>query len=63
MDFLRKISDYIKSARLETKNVNWPTRRETVRFTFLVIGISVAVAVYLGFLDFIFVNLLERFVL
>ncbi|MCH7882965.1 preprotein translocase subunit SecE [Patescibacteria group bacterium] len=63
MKYLRRLIDYLKSTRLEAKNVNWPTRKETLRFTLLVIGISLAVAAYLGFLDFIFINLLERLVL
>ena len=63
MTFFQKLADYIKATRLEVKNVNWPTRSETVRFTLLVIGVSAAIAAYLGFLDFIFINILERFVL
>ncbi len=63
MDFFQKLADYLKLTKLEVKNVNWPTRQETVRFTLLVIAVSVGVAAYLGFLDFIFINILERFVL
>ena len=63
MDFFGRLMDYLKSTKLEVKNVNWPTKRETIRFTLLVIAVSAAVALYLGFLDFIFINLLERFVL
>ncbi|OGZ30570.1 MAG: preprotein translocase subunit SecE [Candidatus Niyogibacteria bacterium RIFCSPLOWO2_02_FULL_45_13] len=63
MDFFQKLADYLKLTKLEVKNVNWPTRRETVRFTLLVIAVSAGVAAYLGLLDFIFINLLERFVL
>ena len=63
MDFFQKVADYLKLTKLEVKNVNWPTRRETVRFTLLVIAVSAGVAAYLGLLDFIFINQLERFVL
>lgn len=63
MKYLIRLIDYLKSTRLEAKNVNWPTRKETLRFTLLVIGISLFVAAYLGFLDFIFINLLEFLVL
>ena len=63
MGFFQRLIDYLKSTKLEVKNVNWPTRRETIRFTLLVISVSAAVAAYLGFLDFIFINILERFIL
>lgn len=45
------------------KRVNWPSRKETVRYTLFVIGFSVVVAAFLGLLDFIFIQLLERLVL
>ena len=56
MTIIQRLVDYLKSARLEIKNVNWPTRRETVSFTILVIAISAFVAAYLGALDFIFIR-------
>jgi preprotein translocase subunit SecE len=58
-----KIINFLKEVRLEMKKVNWPTRQETIRKTLIVIGISVAVAVFLGGLDFIFTTLLNKFVL
>lgn len=63
MGFIQRLADYLKSARLEVKNVNWPTRRETVRFTILVIAVSLLVAAYLGALDFIFIRVIEWIVL
>ena len=63
MGYIQRLTDYLKSARLEVKNVNWPTRRETVRFTVLVIGISLAIAAYLGALDFVFIRAVEWVVL
>lgn len=58
-----KIVTFLKEVRLEMKKVNWPTRQETIRKTLIVIGISVAVAAFLGTLDFIFTTLLNKFVL
>lgn len=59
----KKIISFLKEVRLEMKKVNWPTRKETIRYTLIVIGLSVAVAAFLGSLDFIFNTLLTRFVL
>ena len=34
--------------------VKWPTKKETTNYTMVVIGVSVAIAVVLGALDYIF---------
>jgi len=44
-----KLSNYIKDTRNELKHVNWPTKKQTINFTILVIGVSLAVAVFMGF--------------
>ena len=59
----QKIVGFLKEVKLEMKKVNWPTRKETVRYTLIVIGLSVAVAAFLGTLDFVFNTLLTRFIL
>lgn len=61
--FPNKIIIFLKEVRLEVKKINWPTRQETLRYTLIVIGASIAVAVFLGAVDFAFTSLLNRFVL
>ncbi len=51
---MSKLTEYIKGSIREMKKVTWPTKKETKNYTFLVIGISIAVAVFLGALDYIF---------
>jgi preprotein translocase subunit SecE len=62
-NFPIKIVTFLKEVRLEMKKVNWPTRQQTVRYTLIVIGVSVAVAAFLGGLDFLFTTILNKFVL
>ncbi len=59
---MAKIGKFLKEAQQEFKRVNWPTKKETIRYTLFVIGISVGVALYLGFLDYIFTNVLKLIV-
>jgi len=59
----QKIVAFLKEAKLEMKKVNWPTRQETIRYTLIVIGISVAVAIFLGGFDFIFTTILNKFII
>lgn len=53
----KKLIDYLKEVRTETKKVNWPTRKQTIKYTLVVIGIALAVAVFLGALDYLFGNI------
>ena len=43
-----KIVKYVIDSKNELKKVAWPTRKETIKNTMLVIGISLATAVFLG---------------
>jgi preprotein translocase subunit SecE len=51
---------YIKSARTELKKVTWPTRKQTLNYTLLIIGISLGVALFLGLLDYLFAGALSQ---
>jgi len=59
---MNKVIIFLKEAREELKKVNWPSRRQTKQYTIVVIAISLAVAFFLGILDLIFSNLLEKFI-
>jgi len=59
---INKIITFLKEVRLEMKKVNWPTRETTIKYTLIVVGISAVVAAFLGGLDILFTNLLEKFV-
>jgi len=61
--WFRKIATFLKEVRYELKRVTWPTRREAIKLTLIVIGVSLAVAAFLGGLDFIFDWLLNKFVI
>jgi preprotein translocase subunit SecE len=60
---LQKINSFFKEIVAEMKKVNWPTRKETVRDTLIVLGVSVTAAMFLGGVDFVVKNLLEKFIL
>jgi preprotein translocase subunit SecE len=53
-----KITEYIKQTRAEMSHVTWPSREQTIRFTSLVIVVSLATALILGVADFVFSKLL-----
>ena len=53
--------DFLKEAYRELKRVNWPTRKQAIRLTFVVIFVSVLVGVYVGILDLGFTKLMSIF--
>ncbi len=44
------------------KRVSWLTRKEVFRHTMVVLGITIAVAAFLGALDFLFSEIIKRLV-
>lgn len=59
---MSKIGEYIKDTRAEFKHVVWPTRKQAIYFTIIVIVLSVVIAYFLGIFDFIFGRVLERII-
>ena len=58
-----RIKHFFKESALELRHVNWPTRREALRLTGIVIGISLALAIFLGSCDYLFTYLIKTFIL
>ncbi len=58
-----KMINFFREARVELSRVNWPSRKELVRYTVLVILISIVMAAFLGGLDLIFSYLVETYLL
>ena len=59
LEFLQKIGDnrltrYFKETWYEMKKVSWPTRREAINLTLMVIAVTVFLAVVLGLMDWLF---------
>ena len=48
---------YFKETRAELRKVHWPTRKEALNLTLIVLSVTVAMAILLGLLDFIFTEL------
>jgi len=51
MNIFNTLIDYLRSSKNELTKVTWPSRQDTIRYSTLVIGISVCVAVFFGLLD------------
>lgn len=49
--------DFVRDVRSELRKVAWPSQRETINLTAVVIALSAAVGLFLGGVDFIFQEL------
>jgi preprotein translocase subunit SecE len=48
---MNKIVNYIKESIAEIKKVSWPTKQETKKYTLMIIGISIGLALIIMILD------------
>lgn len=51
---MERFINYLKDTRGELKHVSWPTQRQALIYTGLVIAISILVALFVGAFDFVF---------
>ncbi|PIR47631.1 preprotein translocase subunit SecE [Candidatus Uhrbacteria bacterium CG10_big_fil_rev_8_21_14_0_10_50_16] len=58
-NLVARLRDYVRDSIEESKKITWPTRKETMRYSALVIGITLLVAAFFGVLDYIFTLLLQ----
>ncbi|MFA5986078.1 MAG: preprotein translocase subunit SecE [Parcubacteria group bacterium] len=56
---MEKIKQFLREAYGELRRVSWPTREQTIQYTTLVVVISVAIALFLGILDYIFGGIIK----
>lgn len=60
---LSKIKKFFKEVKVETRHINWLSRKEVIKYTLIVVFLSLAMAIFLGFFDFIFNYFLSRLIL
>jgi preprotein translocase subunit SecE len=54
MKLLATVKNYFISSYAEMKKVSWPTKKQTINYSLLVIGLSVGMAVFFAVLDYVF---------
>ncbi len=56
------LRNYFREVSIELRKVTWPGRPQTIRYTLIVIGASLAIALFLGGWDALFRQALELFI-
>ena len=57
-----KLTNYLKEVKLEMRKVDWPTQKEWVRHTIMVIVVALVVAVVLSVFDLTFTGILRKII-
>ena len=63
MNMFEKVQFFFKEVYVELRKTNWLSRGEVLRYTVLVLIITISVAFFLGGLDYIFSSALKSFIL
>jgi preprotein translocase subunit SecE len=62
MTITQKINVFFKEVWVEMRRVSWLTKKEVLRYTLLVLGVTILVAFFLGGLDYIFTTIIKNFI-
>ena len=54
--------NYLRDTRGELRHVSWPTRSQAINYTIIVLAISIGTGLFLGMLDYLFSQILSRFI-
>lgn len=60
---MNSILTFLKEVRIELAKVSWPTNKQIVLYTLVVIGVSLFFAVILGVLDIFYEFLVNKFLI
>ncbi len=50
---------FLQEVRSELEKVIWPTRKQAVNLTLIVIGVSIVIGFFIGGLDYVFAKIME----
>ncbi|MBU0625611.1 preprotein translocase subunit SecE [Patescibacteria group bacterium] len=56
------LTNYIRNSREELKKVSWPTRKQVIRDTMIVVGLSLAVGAFFTIADKLFEIGFQQFI-
>ncbi len=62
MTITQKIKSFFGEVWVEMKRVSWLSQKDVLRYTIIVLGFSIAVAAFLGGLDFLFSEAIQKFI-
>ena len=58
---MQRTRNILQETIVELKKTTWPTKQEATRLTMVVLGVIVAMSIYMGVLDFILSFIVKKF--
>jgi len=62
MTITQKVNVFFKEVWVELRRVSWLSRKDVIRYTLIVLAVTIIVSAFLGGLDFIFTEIIKKFV-
>ncbi len=62
MNIFEKIQVFFKEVYVELRKTNWLSRNEVIRYTIIVLAVTIIVAAFLGGLDYLFSTGIQKFI-
>ena len=56
------VAQFLREAKIELKKVKWPTRKELLASTTMVLFLVIVVSLYLGLVDFGLIKIIKNIV-
>jgi preprotein translocase subunit SecE len=63
MRFFSKILKFLKESKTEARRVSWPTKKETLKYTLIVVSVLILFALIFGGFDYLFTKILKKFII
>jgi preprotein translocase subunit SecE len=60
---MNRFTAYLRQSWNELKKVVWPSRRTAVRYTWAVIVFSLVLAIFIGAMDYLFTQIIQKLIL
>lgn len=61
MPSIANIQKFLAEVRAELNKVKWPSRKEAIKLTTIVLGVSIVLGAYIGVIDLLLTKVIERF--
>jgi preprotein translocase subunit SecE len=62
MNIQEKVKSFFKEVYVEMKRVTWLSKKEVVRYTLVVLVVTIIVSAFLGGLDYFFSSAIKMFI-
>jgi len=62
MNVIERTNTFFKEVYVELRKVTWLSRREVLRYTLIVLAVTIVVAAFLGGLDYLFSTAIQKFI-